>query len=67
MGTRDLLLLIGFLRSGKMFPTALSFKALSVQRSLKLVLDGMGSRSGRSSAARCVPAAAAMISGAAPR
>jgi tetratricopeptide (TPR) repeat protein len=41
MGTRDLLLLIGFLRSGKMFPTALSFKALSVQRSLKLVLDGM--------------------------
>lgn len=41
MGTRDLLLLIGFLRSGKMFPTAISFKQLPVQRSLKLVLDGM--------------------------
>lgn len=41
MGTRDLLLLIGFLRNGKMFPTALSFKTLPVQRSLKPVLEGM--------------------------
>ena len=39
MGTRDLLLLIGFLRSGKMFPTALPLKKLPVQRSLKLVYD----------------------------
>lgn len=37
MGTRDLLLLIGFLRSGKMFPTALPFNKLPVQRSLQLV------------------------------
>jgi hypothetical protein len=41
MGTRDLLLLIGFLRNGKMFPTALSMKQLGVPRSLKIVLDGM--------------------------
>ena len=41
MGTRDLLLLIGFLRSGKMFPTALSFRTVSVERSLKVVHDGM--------------------------
>lgn len=41
MGTRDLLLLIGFLRNGKMFPTALPFKKLPVQRSLKLVHDIM--------------------------
>ncbi|MFS8064796.1 MAG: tetratricopeptide repeat protein [Byssovorax sp.] len=41
MGTRDLLLLIGFLRNGKMFPTALAFKTLPVQRSLKPVLEGM--------------------------
>lgn len=41
MGTRDLLLLIGFLRSGKMFPTAISFKTQPVQRSLKVVLDGL--------------------------
>jgi hypothetical protein len=41
MGTRDLLLLIGFLRSGKMYPTALSLKKLGVQRSLKVLLDGM--------------------------
>jgi tetratricopeptide (TPR) repeat protein len=39
MGTRDLLLLIGFLRTGKMFPTALPLKKLPVQRSLKLVYD----------------------------
>ena len=41
MGTRNLLLLIGFLRSGKMYPTALSLKTLGIQRSLKIVLDGM--------------------------
>lgn len=41
MGTRDLLLLIGFLRHGKMFPTALSYKTVGVQRSLKIVHDGM--------------------------
>jgi tetratricopeptide (TPR) repeat protein len=41
MGTRDLLLLIGFLRSGKMFPTAVPFKNLPAQRSLKIVHDGM--------------------------
>jgi hypothetical protein len=41
MGTRDLLLLIGFLRNGKMFPSALSSKELGVERSLKIVLDGM--------------------------
>lgn len=41
MGTRDLLLLIGFLRSGKMFPTALPFKDLPVQRSLKIVHEAI--------------------------
>lgn len=41
MGTRDLLLLIGFLRSGKMFPAAVPFKALPAQRSLRLVHDSM--------------------------
>ena len=41
MGTRDLLLLIGFLRSGKMFPAAVPFKNLPPQRSLKLVHEGM--------------------------
>ncbi|HVY46807.1 MAG TPA: hypothetical protein VHB21_13060 [Minicystis sp.] len=42
METRDLLLIIGFLRSGKMFPTALPFKSLPVSRSLKIVHEGMG-------------------------
>jgi tetratricopeptide (TPR) repeat protein len=37
MGTRDLLLVIGFLRSAKMFPSALPFKDLPTQRSLKIV------------------------------
>ena len=41
MVTRDLLLLIGFLRSGKMYPTAVPFNNLPVQRSLKLVQEGM--------------------------
>src|SRR5690242_13826592 len=41
MPTRDLLLLIGFLRSGKMFPAAVPFKGLPEQRSLKIVHDAM--------------------------
>lgn len=41
MGTRDLLLLIGFLRNGKMFPTAIAYRTQGVERSLKVVLDGM--------------------------
>lgn len=41
MATRDLLLLIGFLRQGKMFPTAVPFKNLPAQRSLKIVHEGM--------------------------
>ena len=41
MGTRDLLLVMGFLRSGKMYPTALPFKSLPVDRSLKLVHESI--------------------------
>jgi tetratricopeptide (TPR) repeat protein len=41
MGTRDLLLLIGFLRSGKMFPAVHAMTGVSPQRSLKLVHDAM--------------------------
>src|SRR5687768_998259 len=41
MATRDLLLLIGFLRSGKMYPAAVPFKNLPAQRSLKLVHEAM--------------------------
>ena len=41
MGTRDLLLLIGFLRSGKMYPVALPLKALPIQRSLKIVEEAL--------------------------
>ena len=33
MDTRDLLLLIGFLRSGRMFPAAVPVRALPAQRS----------------------------------
>src|SRR6185369_11084340 len=41
METRDLLLLIGFLRSGKMFPAAVPLKDLPVHRSLKILMDGI--------------------------
>jgi tetratricopeptide (TPR) repeat protein len=41
MATRDLLLLIGFLRSGKMYPTAVPYKNLPTHRSLKLVHEAM--------------------------
>ena len=41
MTSRDLLLLIGFLRSGRLFPTAVPFRGLSTQRSLKVVLEGL--------------------------
>ncbi|MFT3764846.1 MAG: hypothetical protein QM820_04915 [Minicystis sp.] len=37
METRDLLLLIGFLRGGRMFPAAVPLRALPVQRSLRLL------------------------------
>src|SRR5262245_46076710 len=39
METRDLLLLIGFLRAGKMFPLAVPQPDLPAQRSLRIVLD----------------------------
>ena len=41
MATRDLLLLIGFLRSGKMYPTAVPYKNLPTHRSLKIVHEAM--------------------------
>ncbi len=41
MGTRDLLLLIGFLRSGKMYPAVQGITGVSPQRSLKLVHAAM--------------------------
>ena len=41
MGTRDLLLLIGFLRSGRMYPSAVALKTLPESRSLKIVHEGM--------------------------
>lgn len=41
MATRDLLLLIGFLRSGKMYPTAVPYKNLATHRSLKMVHEAM--------------------------
>jgi hypothetical protein len=41
METRDLLLLIGFLRSGRMFPTAVPLKALPAQRSIRILIDGI--------------------------
>jgi tetratricopeptide (TPR) repeat protein len=41
MATRDLLLLIGFLRSGKMFPTAVPYKDLPTHRSLKMVHEAI--------------------------
>jgi tetratricopeptide (TPR) repeat protein len=41
MATRDLLLLIGFLRSGQMFPVAVPFGKLAPSRSLKVVHDTM--------------------------
>jgi tetratricopeptide (TPR) repeat protein len=44
MGTRDLLLLIGFLRSGKMFPAVHAMKGASSQRSLRLLHDAMEER-----------------------
>ena len=37
METRDILLLIGFLRGGRMFPTAVPLRALPAQRSLRLL------------------------------
>jgi len=41
METRDLLLLIGFLRGGKMFPLALTRSDLPAQRSLRLLYDAI--------------------------
>jgi tetratricopeptide (TPR) repeat protein len=41
MGTRDLLLLIGFLRNGQMFPVAVPFGDLAPSRSLKAVHEVM--------------------------
>lgn len=41
MATRDLLLFIGFLRSGKMFPAGVPLAELPTHRSLKTALDAM--------------------------
>lgn len=41
MGSRDLLLMIGFLRSGKLFPSAVPLKGVPDHRSLRIILDSM--------------------------
>jgi tetratricopeptide (TPR) repeat protein len=44
METRDLLLLVGFLRGGKMFPVAVPQHEMPVQRSLRVLFDTLAER-----------------------